>query len=92
MSMFTTLHCVAQDLARLLLCAVAMPARATLQSCLHVIVEPSDQDLRHEVNDSTISLTWEKLFVPRKAVLPTRMEQLDMLARWILVGLRRMRC
>jgi hypothetical protein len=45
--MFTTLHCAAQDLARLLLGAVTMLACAALQSRLHVVIEPSNQDLRH---------------------------------------------
>jgi hypothetical protein len=34
---------------------VTMPTCATLQSCLHVVVEPSDQDLRHGKKDSTLS-------------------------------------
>jgi hypothetical protein len=57
--MFTTLHRVAQDLARLLLGTVTMPTRATLQSHLHVVIEPSNQDLRHNAKDSTISLAWK---------------------------------
>ena len=53
--MHTALYCAAQDLACLLLGAVAMLTCATLQSCLHVVIEPSDQDLRHDTNDSTLS-------------------------------------
>jgi hypothetical protein len=45
--MVTALYCAAQDLARLLLGAVTMLTRATLQSRLHVIIEPSNQDLCH---------------------------------------------
>jgi hypothetical protein len=53
--MLTALYCAAQDLACLLLGAVTMLTCATLQSCLHVVIEPSDQDLRHDRNDSTLS-------------------------------------
>lgn len=53
--MLTALHCAAQDLTRLLLGAMAMLTRATLQSRLHVVIEPSDQYLRHDQNDSTLS-------------------------------------
>jgi len=53
--MLTALYCAPQDLSCLLLGAVAMLTCATLQSCLHVIIEPSDQDLRHDKNDSTLS-------------------------------------
>jgi hypothetical protein len=53
--MLTTLYCAPQDLACLLLGAVTMLTRATLQSCLHIVIEPSDQDLRHNENDSTLS-------------------------------------
>jgi hypothetical protein len=51
----TALYCAPQDLAYLLLGAVTMLTCATLQSCLYVVVEPSDQDLRHDRNDSTLS-------------------------------------
>jgi hypothetical protein len=34
---------------------VTMLTCATLQSCLHVVIQPSDQDLRHDGNDSTLS-------------------------------------
>ena len=53
--MLTALYCAPQDLACLLLGAVTVLTRATLQSCLNVVVEPSDQDLRHGKNDSTLS-------------------------------------
>jgi hypothetical protein len=53
--MLTALYCAPQDLACLLLGAVTMLTCATLQSCLHIVVEPSDQDLRHGKNDSTLS-------------------------------------
>jgi hypothetical protein len=53
--MLTTLYCAPQDLACLLLGAVTMLTCTTLQSCLHVVIEPSDQDLRHDANDSTLS-------------------------------------
>jgi hypothetical protein len=53
--MLTALYCAPQDLACLLLSAVPMLTCATLQSCLHVVVELSDQDLRHGKNDSTLS-------------------------------------
>jgi hypothetical protein len=46
--MLTALHCTAQDLTRLLLSAMTMLTRATLQSSLHVVIEPPDQYLRHE--------------------------------------------
>ncbi len=45
--MLTALYCAAQDLACLLLGAVTMLTGTTLQSCLHIVIEPSDQDLRH---------------------------------------------
>jgi hypothetical protein len=53
--MLTALYCAPQDLACLLLSAVTVLACATLQSCLHVVIEPSDQDLRHGKSDSTLS-------------------------------------
>jgi hypothetical protein len=53
--MLIALYCAPQDLACLLLSAVTMLTCATLQGCLHVVVEPSDQDLRHGKNDSTLS-------------------------------------
>jgi hypothetical protein len=53
--MLTALYCAPQDLACLLLSAVTMLTCATLQSCLHVVIEPSDQDLRHGKKDSTLS-------------------------------------
>jgi hypothetical protein len=53
--MLTALYCAPQDLACLLLGAVTMLTCATLQSCLHVVIEPPDQDLRHDRDDSTLS-------------------------------------
>jgi hypothetical protein len=53
--MLTALYRAAQDLARLLLGAVTVLTCTTLQSRLHVVIEPSDQDLRHDRNDSTLS-------------------------------------
>jgi hypothetical protein len=53
--MLTALYCAPQDLACLLLGAVTMLTCATLQSCLHVVIEPSYQDLRHGEDDSTLS-------------------------------------
>jgi hypothetical protein len=53
--MLTALYCAPQDLACLLLGAVTMLTCATLQSRLHVVIEPSDQYLRHDGNDSTLS-------------------------------------
>lgn len=46
--MALVLHRGADDLTRLLLGAVAVTARATLQRRLDVIVEPPDQDLCHD--------------------------------------------
>jgi hypothetical protein len=42
---------------------VTMLTRAALQSRLHVVIEPSDQDLRHSSNDSTISV---RSWAPRR--------------------------
>jgi hypothetical protein len=53
--MLAALHCATQDLARLLLGAMTVLTRATLQSRLHVVIEPSNQDLRHDRKDITLS-------------------------------------